>query len=862
ESTPCTPAGEISTPPVGFEMSSPDEIFTPTSGVRMRGGGVRMMGAGVRMRCGSEDVCSEVGSCNSNRRLRTINEKIVRNRGKGDGSRAYMYPGESKPIGFDVSWDTVDGEAMLGNVMAKRPSRRSSIKSNIQMTLVDDSFGRAKAVISPSEILAYDLVQGPLVRWSYIADRRVPCPPTAVLLHGILGSRKNWGTFARRLAQEFPNWQFLLVDLRCHGDSASILKTGPHNVSSTALDVLKLLGHLKITPRVIIGHSFGGKVALSMVEQAAKPLPRPVRVWVLDATPGKVRAGRDGDDHPAELITKVVSKREVIQALVCEGFSNDVAQWVVTNLRQTNPSDSSSGFSWIFDLDGIAEMYQSYEDTNLWSNLLNNHYSLPRLHHQSGTLCIHLSAKRPSRRSSIKSNIQMTLVDDSFGRAKAVISPSEILAYDLVQGPLDRTGIVPNQFSIPDGDKKITWAKWSKILAAKKFGGLGVSSFFALNRALLFRWVWRFVTQEESLWYRVISSIHGLGFPQSAPQANSVWNSIVRETLNLKMQGVDLLSYVRVRVGNGLKTKFWKDPWIDVSLLCHRFPRVFSLEDDSDAYVADKLTGSLEGSFRRPARGGVEAHQFAQLQNLVDSCVLSTATDRWVWTLNGDGIFCVKDARNLLDENFLPKNNIATRWVKFVPIKVNVFAWKVSMDRIPTRLNLIKRGVYVSDHSCPIYKVAEEDSSHLFFKCELAAVIFRMICRWWDITLPQISSYDEWLSWFKEIRLDPKRKLILEGVFYISWWSIWSFRNRLLFEAVNPRKDTLFNDIVSRSYLWCHARWRSLFSWLSFKKKGAAMILKNVSVFTPKPSEHYLNITMRNVVKVFHKDIVLGSGTG
>ncbi|GKE72644.1 hypothetical protein Tco_1534685, partial [Tanacetum coccineum] len=38
---------------------------------------------------------------------------------------------------------------------------------------------------------------------------------------------------------------------------------------------------------------------------------------------------------------------------------------------------------------------------------------------------------------------------------------------------------------------------------------------------------------------------------------------------------------------------------------------------------------------------------------------------------------------------------------------------------------------------------------------------------------------------------------------------------------------------------------------------GAAMILANVSVFTPKPSEHYLNITMRNVAKVFRKDTVL-----
>ncbi|GJU25403.1 GPCR kinase [Tanacetum coccineum] len=37
------------------------------------------------------------------------------------------------------------------------------------------------------------------------------------------------------------------------------------------------------------------------------------------------------------------------------------------------------------------------------------------------------------------------------------------------------------------------------------------------------------------------------------------------------------------------------------------------------------------------------------------------------------------------------------------------------------------------------------------------------------------------------------------------------------------------------------------------------LILANVSVFSPKPSMHYLNITMRNVVKVFHKDSVPGN---
>ncbi|GKF09272.1 GPCR kinase [Tanacetum coccineum] len=42
---------------------------------------------------------------------------------------------------------------------------------------------------------------------------------------------------------------------------------------------------------------------------------------------------------------------------------------------------------------------------------------------------------------------------------------------------------------------------------------------------------------------------------------------------------------------------------------------------------------------------------------------------------------------------------------------------------------------------------------------------------------------------------------------------------------------------------------------------GAALILANVSVFSPKPSMHYLNITKRNMVKVFRKDTVPRSGS-
>ncbi|GJW11630.1 transposase, MuDR, MULE transposase domain protein [Tanacetum coccineum] len=42
---------------------------------------------------------------------------------------------------------------------------------------------------------------------------------------------------------------------------------------------------------------------------------------------------------------------------------------------------------------------------------------------------------------------------------------------------------------------------------------------------------------------------------------------------------------------------------------------------------------------------------------------------------------------------------------------------------------------------------------------------------------------------------------------------------------------------------------------------GVVLVLANVSVFSPKSSMHYLNITMRNVVKVFRKDTVSKSGS-
>nr|GEX94408.1 transposon TX1 uncharacterized [Tanacetum cinerariifolium] len=91
------------------------------------------------------------------------------------------------------------------------------------------------------------------------------------------------------------------------------------------------------------------------------------------------------------------------------------------------------------------------------------------------------------------------------------------------------------------------------------------------------------------------------------------------------------------------------------------------------------------------------------------------------------------DVRRILDDMFLPKSDVPSRLVKQIPIKVNVLAWKISMDRLPTRVNLHRRGVQVSSISCPICCEALENLDHLLFCCDLAKDIARSICNWWGL---------------------------------------------------------------------------------------------------------------------------------
>ncbi|GJW45828.1 RNA-directed DNA polymerase, eukaryota, partial [Tanacetum coccineum] len=186
--------------------------------------------------------------------------------------------------------------------------------------------------------------------------------------------------------------------------------------------------------------------------------------------------------------------------------------------------------------------------------------------------------------------------------------------------------------------RKMMLVKWDNVLASKEKGGLGVSSFYALNRALIFKWVWRFCTQGNSIWSRVIKALHGeegnLGCPTNA-KFPSNWSDIIRTLPTLYNKGVDLLGSIKEKVGNGDNTMFWEELWKGEVLFKNLFPKLYALETVKNISVADKMAQpSLDSSFRRNVKGGAEQVQMASLLSLLEGLILPNMIDRWTWLIS------------------------------------------------------------------------------------------------------------------------------------------------------------------------------------------------------------------------------------
>lgn len=185
-------------------------------------------------------------------------------------------------------------------------------------------------------------------------------PKLAFLLHGALGAGHNLRSIAQKLVKQRPDYRLVLPDLRHHGGSQGA--PPPDTLEACALDLRTLASALGQAPSVLIGHSFGGKVAL-MLASLGEELEQ---VWVLDSNPGTQ------DPAASPEVLRVIQavrnttrgakdRKTIVNELMEQGLSSGTANWLATNLKL-----EAGGYVFALDLDAIETLMRDYFSVDLW----------------------------------------------------------------------------------------------------------------------------------------------------------------------------------------------------------------------------------------------------------------------------------------------------------------------------------------------------------------------------------------------------------------------------------------------------------------------------------------------------------------
>jgi pimeloyl-ACP methyl ester carboxylesterase len=157
-----------------------------------------------------------------------------------------------------------------------------------------------------------------------------------------------------------------------------------------------------IGPDVLLGHSFGGKVALACADLMRD---HPLQVWVIDSTPETKSPGGSAWDM-LELVRGLpqtfASREEAADAIVAGGYSRGVAVWMATNLER-----QGDHFEWRLDFSVMEPLLHDFFTTDLW----------PVVEHHSPDHALHF----------LKASTSSAMSDEAAARIETMADPAVVL---------------------------------------------------------------------------------------------------------------------------------------------------------------------------------------------------------------------------------------------------------------------------------------------------------------------------------------------------------------------------------------------------------------------------------------------------
>ncbi|KAL2965842.1 hypothetical protein AAZX31_16G084300 [Glycine max] len=326
--------------------------------------------------------------------------------------------------------------------------------------------------------------------------------------------------------------------------------------------------------------------------------------------------------------------------------------------------------------------------------------------------------------------------------------------------------------------------------------------------------MWNLMQHKGELWARVLESKYGGWrglFEVKRAGAESVWWGDLKRALIHSQQGQILQKGMKWKVGSGDKFKFWEDRWIcGEESLAEKFPRLYSISLQQQQLIQQMGSHKDSGwewnfTWRRPLFDSEIDRAVSFLTEVQHKVIQQQGFDGWEWLGDPTGQYSAHTAYSMLGEGLesgILDDCYSKLWTLKVPSKVTVFVWRLLRDRLPTRLNLQRRQVQLTDILCPFCRNKEEDATHLFLHCSKIQPL------WWETM--------SWLNLKGATPLTPKQHfqqyidIQVDGVRIKRWqcwwmalmWSIWKLRNSIVFSNAAFNANKLFEDATFILRTW------------------------------------------------------------
>ena len=182
--------------------------------------------------------------------------------------------------------------------------------------------------------------------------------------------------------------------------------------------------------------------------------------------------------------------------------------------------------------------------------------------------------------------------------------------------------------------------------------------------------------------------------------------------------------------------------------MCDRFSRLYVLAENTSCSVAEMqhLGGDARGEACKCRR-----RLFAWEEDLLRNCCFlfhnvvshDGVNDRWKWLFDPIKGFSISHVYNLFTTTKQNTERVITAnvWLKHIPLKIYLFSWRLFRNRLPTKDNLITRGIIQAEANVCVGGCGfEESADHLFITCRHFSQLWTHICSSLDISSVNISA--------------------------------------------------------------------------------------------------------------------------